>query len=501
VESPHRLLDGQPGSGDSGPLPCADAADRNGDLRKEAAVSMVIDPICGMRIEADDAAATAEHEGQSYFFCSEGCRDVFLSSPSAYGARAPTATDADRLTDAEVAKRAGISTERVRELVNLGLLAPEDGAFVRRDVMRVRVVAELEAKGLDPQALASAYASGHLTLGYLESAGRRHPRIDRTFAEFSEQIGVPIDTLQSLYMAFGLPRPRADEYVREDDEPILKALPVLFGAGVGEGDVLRALRIWGDSARRVAQFQSHYLHNTIEEPFRRRGLRDNEAFEAALNEVGLRIGHSGEEMLSWLFRRHGEVFLTEHLFEHVETALEEAGVRQRSPRGIEAAAFADLSGYTRLTEEAGDDEAARVSLTLAQLVNEVAADHRGEVVKMLGDGVHFHFRDAADAVRAALEIIDTVGPRGLPPAHVGVNAGPMIYDEGDYFGRTVNIAARIASQASENQVFLGEDLVRHVEPQGFQVRKVGQFDLKGIAQPITLYQAVRDRDGSPDGRP
>jgi adenylate cyclase len=84
---------------------------------------------------------------------------------------------------------------------------------------------------------------------------------------------------------------------------------------------------------------------------------------------------------------------------------------------------------------------------------------------------------------------------------VGVNAGPMIYDEGDYFGRTVNIAARIASEASENQVFLGEDLVRHVEPRGFQVREVGRFDLKGIAQPITLYQAVRDRDRWPDGRP
>ena len=295
-----------------------------------------------------------------------------------------------------------------------------------------------------------------------------------------------------MYVTLGLPRPREDEYVREDDEPILKALPVLFGAGVEEGDVLRAVRILGDSARRVAQFQAHYFHNTIEEPFRRRGLRDNEAFEAALNEVGLRMGHSTEEMLSWLFRRHAEIFSTEHQFEHVETALEEAGVRQRSPRGIEAAAFADLSGYTRLTEEAGDDEAARVSLSLAQLVNEVAGDHHGDVVKMLGDGVHFHFRDPGDAVRASLEIVDTVGPRGLPPAHVGVNAGPMIYDEGDYFGRTVNIAARIAAQASANRVFVGEDLVRGVEPEGFQVREVGQFDLKGIALPVTLYEALRD---------
>ena len=455
-------------------------------------MATVIDPVCGMRIEADDAAAIAEQEGQTCYFCSEACRDIFVSAPSAHGAPGLAETDADHLTEQEVAERAEIGIERLRELVELRLLVPEDGVFRRRDVMRARVLVELDAKGLDSPTLASAHASGHLTLGYLESAGRRHPRTDRTFAQFSENTGVPIDTLQNMYVTLGLPRPREDEYVREDDEPILMALPVLFGAGVGEGDVLRAVRILGDSARRVAQFQAHYFHNTVEEPFRRRGLRDNEAFEAAINEVGLRMGHSTEEMLSWLYRRHAEIFSTEHQFEHVETALEEAGVRQRSPRGIEAAAFADLSGYTRLTEEAGDDEAARVSLSLAQLVNEVAAEHHGDVVKMLGDGVHFHFRDPGDAVRASLEIVDTVGPRGLPPAHVGVNAGPMIYDEGDYFGRTVNIAARIAAQASANRVFVGEDLVRGVEPEGFQVREVGQFDLKGIALPVTLYEALRD---------
>jgi len=455
-------------------------------------MASVIDPVCGMRIEADDAAAIAEHRGQTYYFCSEACRDIFVSDPSPHGVSGLAGMDTDRLTEQEVAERAGIGLERLRELVLLGLLVRHDGAFRRRDVMRARVIVELEAKGLDTPTLASAHASGHLTLGYLESAGRRQPRTDSTFAQFSEQTGVPIDTLQNMYLTLGLPRPREDEYVREDDEPILRALPVLFGAGLGEGDVLRAVRIFGDSARRVAQFQAHFFHNTIEEPFRRRGLRDNEAYEAALNNVGLRMGHSAEEILSWLVRRHAEIFSTEHELEHVETALEEAGVRQRSPRGIEAAAFADLSGYTRLTEEAGDDEAARVSISLAQLVNEVAADHHGDVVKMLGDGVHFHFRDPGDAVRASLEIVDTVGPRGLPPAHVGVNAGPMIYDEGDYFGRTVNIAARIAAQASANRVFVGEDLVRGVEPEGFRVREVGPFDLKGIAQPVTLYEAIRD---------
>jgi len=280
--------------------------------------------------------------------------------------------------------------------------------------------------------------------------------------------------------------------VREEDVRLLEIFPVLFGAGVSEGEILRLARVWGDSARRVAQFQNHYLHHSIEEPFRRRGLRDNEAFEAALREVSVRSGRSGEDLLGWLYRRHSEAFETEHLLDHVETALEDAGVHRREPRQVEACAFADLSGYTRLTEEAGDEVAALVSLKLAELVNETASRHRGAVVKMLGDGVFFHFKEPHDAVMASLEIVDRVRPAGLPPAHVGVNAGPMIYDEGDYYGRTVNIAARIASQAGPDQVFIGEDALRHIAPAGFRLVDAGAFELKGIERPLTLYEAIRD---------
>jgi adenylate cyclase len=399
----------------------------------------------------------------------------------------------DRFTVDEVAERAGTTSEHIALLAKVGILEPdEDGTYPRRDVLRARFVMGLDAMGIDANAVADALASGDLTLGYVEIGGRRPPRSDQTFAELSDEIDVPFLMLERIYVAFGLPRPAPDEYVREEDLPLMRFIPVLVGAGLSEGDVLRLARVWGDSARRVAQFQSHYLHHSIEEPFRRRGLRDNAAFEAALREVGVRSGRSGEDLLGWLYRRHSEVFETEHLFDHVETALEDAGVHRREPRQVEACAFADLSGYTRLTEESGDDEAARVSLKLAELVNEIASRHRGSVVKMLGDGVHFHFKHPSDAVMASLEIVDRVQPAGLPPAHVGVNAGPMIYDEGDYFGRTVNIAARIASQAGPAQVFVGEDVLRHISPHGFRVVEVGAFELKGIADPVTLYEAIRD---------
>ena len=396
----------------------------------------------------------------------------------------------DRLTEAELVDRSGTNRERIRGLVDLGIIEPEDGTFARRDVMRVRVIADLQAMGIEADALGRALASGHLTLGYLESAGRRHPRSDRTFTELADEIGLRFETLERIYVAFGLPRPGPDEHVREEDLEIMTMLPVLFGAGVDEWQVLRLARVFGDGARRVAQFLPHYFHTTVESGFRERGLGDNAAYEAAIREVGLRMGRSGENLLGWLFRRHSEVFLTEHQFEHVDAALEGAGVRRRPTRGDEAVAFADLTGYTELTEASGDEVAAGFAVQLAQLVSEIAARHRGSVVKLLGDGVYLHFRDPGDAVRASLEIVESVGPRGLPPAHVGVNAGPMLYDQGDYFGRTVNIAARIASQAKGGQVYAGEALAG-VPEQGYRLQQVGSFELKGIAEPVTILEAVR----------
>ena len=135
--------------------------------------------------------------------------------------------------------------------------------------------------------------------------------------------------------------------------------------------------------------------------------------------------------------------------------------------------------------------AAQVSLTLAALANEIAARHGGSVVKLLGDGVYLHFADPADAVRASLELVEQAQSRGLPPAHIGVNAGPMLYDEGDYFGRTVNLASRIGSRAGAGQVYVGEALADTVSRDGFSLRDAGTFELKGITRPVRIFEATR----------
>jgi adenylate cyclase len=152
-----------------------------------------------------------------------------------------------------------------------------------------------------------------------------------------------------------------------------------------------------------------------------------------------------------------------------------------------AAVFADLCDYTRLTECFGDEAAAEMAVVLGVIARDVARRHRGRVVKMLGDGAHLHFDDAAHAVPAAIDFLARVRSSGLPCARVGVNAGPMIEANGDYYGRAVNVAARIAAQAAPGTVFVGEAAV--TTSGGVRYETVGPMRLRGVARDVTVYRA------------
>jgi adenylate cyclase len=153
--------------------------------------------------------------------------------------------------------------------------------------------------------------------------------------------------------------------------------------------------------------------------------------------------------------------------------------------------FLDLTGYTRLTEEQGDAAAAALAETLAVLVTRSARDHGGTPVKWLGDGVMVHHREPAGAVGSALELVERLPGAGLPPAHVGVAAGPVVVQGGDYFGRTVNLAARVAAVAGAGQVLVTEPVAEAPSPVGVAFRALGERSLKGIARPVPLLEARR----------
>ena len=113
-------------------------------------------------------------------------------------------------------------------------------------------------------------------------------------------------------------------------------------------------------------------------------------------------------------------------------------------------------------------------------------------MKWLGDGVMFFFPDPGPGVLAALDMTDGVATEALPPAHVGIHAGPVVFQEGDYFGRTVNIAARIAEYARPGEVLVSQEVVDAADAAPVSFVEIGPVELKGVPGTLRLYTVRRN---------
>jgi class 3 adenylate cyclase len=165
-----------------------------------------------------------------------------------------------------------------------------------------------------------------------------------------------------------------------------------------------------------------------------------------------------------------------------------APVPAREPSAI---VFADLTGFTGLTEARGDEHAAELATRLAVIADEVARRHAGRLVKLLGDGVMLHFPRPADAVAAAQELRGAMQPAGLPATHTGIDAGAVIRRESDVFGRTVNLAARLASAAGPGEILMSDAVVEAVRASGTEAPSAEELpllELKGISEPIRAHR-------------
>ena len=112
-------------------------------------------------------------------------------------------------------------------------------------------------------------------------------------------------------------------------------------------------------------------------------------------------------------------------------------------------------------------------------------------MKWLGDGVMFYFREPTDAVLAALDMVEGVASHDLPPARVGLHAGPVVFQDGDYFGRTVNLAARIADYARPGEVVVSQEVVDAADAPPVSFVEIGPVELKGVTGTLRLHTARR----------
>ena len=403
----------------------------------------------------------------------------------------------DPLAKAELAERAGTTAARIDRLIDVGIIAPgEDGTFRTTDVQRVRLAEVFDRSGITLENIGAAIAAGHLSFSFVDLLfPEPSAYTKKSYQEVSEGMGWPLEFVQTVHQALTLHAPLPDEPVREDDWEMFPMAQMALGVGMTQAQLARTLRVYGENLNRITDAESAFYHEYVEAPIVRSGMSEQQMRDLA-SQVSAQLIPVLDRAVLWLYRRLRERAIFEHLVEHVEDALERAGVTPPREARPPAMAFLDLAGYTRLTEERGDEAAAELATQLAQLVQIESAKYGGKPVKWLGDGVMFHFADPGQAVLCSLDLVDRTPAAGLPPAHVGVHAGPVVFRDGDYFGRTVNIASRISGKAGPGEVLVSADVVRASQPDGVGFQEIGPVELKGLSRPVALYRVTRPRAGS-----
>jgi class 3 adenylate cyclase len=288
----------------------------------------------------------------------------------------------------------------------------------------------------------------------------------------------------------GFARMAPEEPMREDELEVVPLLQLGLSSGVLDlAWLTRVGRGYADGLRLAANVENEVYRARFMGPVLASGADQRTAMELA-SQLATDFLPLVDRALMGIYRRQQELVWTEDMVEDIENELERAGVLRR-PGRIPAMSFLDLVDYTRLTEERGDAAAAELVESLAVLVNRSSREHGGVPVKWLGDGVMVHFREPAGAVLAALRMVEQLPTAGLPPAHVGVAAGPVVVQGGDYFGRTVNLAARIAAHARPGQVLVSQSVAESASPEGVSFVELEELRLKGFARPMQLLEACR----------
>lgn len=155
--------------------------------------------------------------------------------------------------------------------------------------------------------------------------------------------------------------------------------------------------------------------------------------------------------------------------------------------------FADIAGYTALTEAHGDEDAADLAGTFCRSVSEIAARRGGDLVKTIGDAVMVRHPVPSDAVMLGLATQEAIAGHGSPAVRVGMHHGPAIPRDGDWFGATVNLAARVAALAGGGEVLV-TGAVRDCagELEGVEFESRGAHRIRNVAAPVPLFAAVGD---------
>jgi adenylate cyclase len=351
------------------------------------------------------------------------------------------------------------------------------------------VVARLRARGHSLQQLRQAVREGRLAFGYVEDL---LPEPGRSLgpAEVAERSGLEEALIERLMALLGTPT-ALERRLTEQDAQAIEEMSSVLDSGFPLVALLQLTRVYAQAIRKIAEAEVRLFHIYVHEPLIREGVP---ALEMAEQMEGLVRGllPVSAPLMEYIHNRYLRFYIEQDVVGHMETEL--AGQKQLG-RVQMAFCFVDLTGFTRYTEEEGDDEAFDLVERFVETV-EATLPSEALIVKTIGDEVMIVSPDPVTLTEWAVGFLGLFSER--PQPRVGVHYGRAVYRDGDYFGSEVNLAHRVVARALGGEVMVTTAVADAIGDSGYlEFDPIGGVELKGFPQPIELFVArAKGTDGA-----
>lgn len=389
------------------------------------------------------------------------------------------------LTLAQVAAAAGTTPSTVRRWVRRGLVPQYPGPpapWSPRAAAHVRIIARLRERGHTIEEIRAASDSGRLAFGFVEELFPHHER-QYTLREAAQLTGLEPGLIERFYAAVGLGEGALDA-LDDDDLALLRDAAAVLDAGFPFVAFMQLARVYGQSLAQMADASVRLVHLYVHEPLMRDGVDAVEMAEQ-MSQLTRRVLPLAVPIMARLHGRFLQHFVEQDVVGHMELDVGEHGAGELGRLSV-AIAFADLAGYTRMTEELGDAEAAGV---VERFIERVEGSLPGDarIVKTIGDEVMIVGSDVEALARWAVAFQASEDQRPRP--RIGVHAGHVVYRDGDYYGREVNQAARVVARAAAGEVLVTRAVADAVRG-AVALEPIGSVKLKGFSAPTELFLAA-----------
>jgi adenylate cyclase len=396
-----------------------------------------------------------------------------------------------RTTLAAVAQRVGVTPSTLRRWVASGLvpLGP-DGDPTAASFASARVVARLRERGFSLKQIREATESGKLASSYIEGLLPDMPA-RWTLTQAARETGLEPALIERVFASMGFGAQGLD-HLTDDDVQMLRYAAAVLSAGLPLVAFLQLIRVYGQAMSQIADAEVRLFHLYVHEPLMREGVPGWEMAEE-MEGLAREILPLASPVMDHAHNRFLQHFIEQDVIGHMEADLGDGPLDLGRLRV--AIAFADLAGYTRLTEEVGDEEAvSAVERFVEQVERSLPDDAR--IIKTIGDEVMVVGSDASGLLDWAVRFQEDTAQRPLP--RIGIHYGETLYRDGDYYGREVNQASRVAARAAGGEVLATRPVVDQARA-GLEVDRIGEVRLKGFTESTELF-LVRSGDRRGKGR-